>query len=56
VALMLAILGSFCQHGIGVARLNVDAESLTNAHQLYHRLGFQVTGKYSNYEKIVLLA
>jgi GNAT superfamily N-acetyltransferase len=54
-ALMLAVLGSFHGHGVGLARLNVDAQSLTNAHQLYRRLGFQVTGEYSNYEKVLPL-
>jgi GNAT superfamily N-acetyltransferase len=54
--LMLSVLGSFYRDGVGVARLNVDAQSLTNAHQLYRRLGFRVTGDYSNYEKIVPLA
>jgi mycothiol synthase len=54
-ALMLSILGSFYQHDIRLARLNVDAQSLTNAHQLYRRLGFRVAGAYSNYEKTVFL-
>jgi mycothiol synthase len=55
-ALMLSVLGSFHRQGVGVARLNVDAQSLTNAHQLYRRLGFRVFGDYSNYEKIAPLA
>jgi len=55
-ALMLSVLGSFHRQGVGVARLNVDAQSLTNAHQLYRRLGFRVIGDYSNYEKIAPLA
>jgi ribosomal protein S18 acetylase RimI-like enzyme len=54
-ALMLSVLGSFYRHGVEVARLNVDADSLTNAQQVYRRLGFQVTGEYSNYEKLVPL-
>ena len=36
---MLSVLGSLHRQGIGVARLNVDEHSLTNAHQLYRRLG-----------------
>lgn len=55
-ALMLSALDSFYRLDIGAVRLNVDAESLTNAHQLYRRLGFRVIGAYSNYEKIVPLA
>jgi mycothiol synthase len=55
-ALMLSILGSFFRRSVGLARLNVDAQSLTNAHQLYRRLGFTVTGEYANYKKIVPLA
>jgi GNAT superfamily N-acetyltransferase len=54
-ALMLSILRAFHGQGVGAARLNVDAQSLTNAHQLYRRLGFRVTGTYSNFEKIVPL-
>jgi GNAT superfamily N-acetyltransferase len=45
-ALMLSVLGSLHRKGIGVARLNVDEHSLTNAHQLYRRLGFRVIGDY----------
>jgi GNAT superfamily N-acetyltransferase len=55
-ALMLSILRAFHGQGVGAARLNVGAQSLTNAHQLYRRLGFRVTGTYSNFEKIVPLA
>jgi GNAT superfamily N-acetyltransferase len=55
-ALMLSVLSSFYRHGVDVARLNVDAQSLTNARQLYRRLGFRVIGDYSNFEKIVRLA
>jgi mycothiol synthase len=53
--LMLSILGSFYRHSVETARLNVDADSLTNAHLLYRRLGFVVAGEYSNYEKLVPL-
>jgi GNAT superfamily N-acetyltransferase len=52
-ALMLSILGSLHRHGVRTARLNVDADSLTNAHLLYRRLGFRAVGEYSNYEKTV---
>ena len=55
-ALMLSALDAFYQQRVRSVRLNVDAESLTNAHQLYRRLGFRVIGAYSNYEKIVPLA
>jgi GNAT superfamily N-acetyltransferase len=54
-ALMLAVLDSLHRHGVGLARLNVDAQSLTNAHMLYRRLGFKVTGEYSNHEKVLPL-
>lgn len=55
-ALTLSAVGAFYQHGIGAARLNVDAQSLTNAHQLYRRVGFRVIGAYTNYEKVTRLA
>jgi len=55
-ALMLSALNAFYQLGIHTVRLNVDAQSLTNAHQLYRRLGFNVTGAYSNCEKTMPLA
>lgn len=55
-ALTRCALDAFYQHGIATVRLNVDAKSLTNAHQLYRRLGFRVTGSYTNFEKIVPLA
>lgn len=54
-ALTLAALGAFYRLGIRAVRLNVDAQSLTNAHKLYRRLGFRVAGTYSNHEKIVAL-
>lgn len=54
-ALTRAVLTAFYQRGISAARLNVDAQSLTNAHTLYRRVGFQVIGGYSNFEKIVAL-
>lgn len=54
-ALMLAALDAFYRLDIDAVRLNVDAQSLTNAHQLYRRLGFRVIGAYSNCEKIVPL-
>ena len=52
-ALTLAALGTFYRLGIQTVHLNVDAESLTNAHRLYRRLGFQVVGTYCNYRKKV---
>lgn len=55
-ALTLSALGAFSRHGVTAVRLNVDAQSLTNAHQLYRRLGFRVTGSYTNFEKTVPLA
>jgi len=55
-ALALAALKTFYRQDIGVARLNVDGQSLTNAHQLYRRLGFVVMHTYSNYEKVTPLA
>jgi mycothiol synthase len=56
LALTLAALDSFYRQGIRTVRLNVDAESLTGAHQLYRRLGFLVCDTYSNFEKIVQIA
>lgn len=55
-ALTRSALGAFYQRGLGAARLNVDGQSLTNAQQLYRRVGFQVIRAYSNYEKFVSLA
>jgi GNAT superfamily N-acetyltransferase len=52
MALLLRTLGEFYQRGIHTVRLNVDAESLTNAQQLYARAGFQAINSYCNYEKI----
>ncbi len=53
---MLASLAAFYEHGVGSARLNVDADSLTNAHMLYRRLDFHPTHHYTNFQKIVALA
>jgi ribosomal protein S18 acetylase RimI-like enzyme len=55
-ALTRSAAGAFHQRGVGAVRLNVDEQSLTNAHELYRRVGFYVVGAYSNYEKIVPLA
>jgi GNAT superfamily N-acetyltransferase len=55
MALTLAALTAFHRQGIGRVRLNVDGQSLTNAHQLYRRLGFVVVHAYFNYEKTVPL-
>lgn len=54
-ALTSAALGAFYQRGVGVARLNVDAQSLTNAQLLYRRIGFQVVRAYANYAKTIPL-
>ena len=54
-ALTRATLATFYQRGIGAVRLNVDAQSLTNAHGLYRRVGFQVIGGYTNYQKLMPL-
>jgi GNAT superfamily N-acetyltransferase len=51
MALLLRTLGEFYRRGIYMVRLNVDAQSLTNAHLLYARAGFQVINTYCNYEK-----
>jgi len=45
-------LASFYQQGIRTVRLNVDAESLTNAQKLYRHLAFRVLGTYTNFEKV----
>lgn len=54
-ALTRAALGAFARHSISVVRLNVDGDSLTNAHQLYRREGFRVIGAYTNYQKLIAL-
>jgi GNAT superfamily N-acetyltransferase len=54
-ALMLSALGSFYRHDIHTVRLNVDAQSLTNAQQLYRSVGFCVAHTYSNYQKVLPL-
>ncbi len=51
MALLLRTLDELYRRGIHAVRLNVDAESLTNAQQLYARAGFQVINAYCNYEK-----
>ena len=55
-ALTLSAVGALQAKGVGVARLNVDGQSLTNAHQLYRRVGFRVIGGYTNYQKIISLS
>ncbi len=54
-ALTLLALRALYQRSLRVARLNVDAASLTNAQQLYRRLGFTVLDTYFNYEKTLSL-
>jgi ribosomal protein S18 acetylase RimI-like enzyme len=51
MALLLRTLGECYRRGIHTVRLNVDGQSLTNAHLLYARAGFQVINSYRNYEK-----
>ncbi len=48
-ALMRHSLVEYYRRGISTVHLNVDADSLTNAHLLYERLGFQVKDTYRNY-------
>ena len=55
-ALTRSALGALHRKGVAMARLNVDAASLTNAHLLYRREGFQVIGAYANYLKTLPLA
>ncbi len=55
-ALTRSAVGAFFRHGVGSVRLNVDGQSLTNAHQLYRRVGFTLIGSYSNLEEIAPLA
>jgi ribosomal protein S18 acetylase RimI-like enzyme len=50
-----AALAAFYQRSIVAVRLNVDAQSLTDAQALYRRVGFRVIGGYANFEKIVAL-
>jgi mycothiol synthase len=51
MALLLHTLGELYQRNIRTVRLNVDSQSLTSAHLLYTRAGFQVINSYWNYEK-----
>lgn len=51
MALLLRVLGEFYRRGTLTVRLNVDSQSLTNAHQHYARAGFQVINSYRNYRK-----
>jgi mycothiol synthase len=51
MALLLRTLGELYRRGVFTVRLNVDAESLTNAQVLYARAGFQVINTFWNYEK-----
>ncbi len=53
MALLLGTLRDFYTRGISTIRLNVDAQSLTNAHLLYARAGFQVINAFWNYEKLL---
>jgi GNAT superfamily N-acetyltransferase len=53
MALLLRTLGACYQRGVTTVRLNVDGQSLTNAHLLYTRAGFQVVNAYWHYEKSV---
>jgi len=49
MALLLYALNEFYQRNIHIVRLNVDAQSLTNAHLLYERAGFRTVDAYMNY-------
>jgi hypothetical protein len=49
MALLQIALHEFYRRDIHVVRLNVDAQSLTNAHLLYERVGFQAVSAYMNY-------
>jgi GNAT superfamily N-acetyltransferase len=51
LALLLHTLGELYRRDIHTIRLNVDSQSLTNAHLLYARAGFQVINSYWHYEK-----
>jgi GNAT superfamily N-acetyltransferase len=51
MALLLRTLGECYRRSIHVVRLNVDGQSLTNAHLLYARAGFEVVNSYWNYQK-----
>jgi ribosomal protein S18 acetylase RimI-like enzyme len=50
-ALLLHTLGAFFRRGIRRARLNVDAESLTNAPRLYESVGMRTVQEYHIYVK-----
>jgi mycothiol synthase len=47
--LLQIALHEFYRRGIHIVRLNVDAQSLTNAHLLYERTGFRTVNAYMNY-------
>jgi len=50
-ALTQRLLGALYAKGARVATLNVDGESLTNAHKLFERMGFTVVDFYRNYTR-----
>jgi GNAT superfamily N-acetyltransferase len=50
-ALMLQSFGEFYWRGVKTIKLNVDSESLTNAHRLYAGLGMETVQQYHWYEK-----
>lgn len=54
-ALTRSALVALHRRGVAVARLNVDGQSLTNAHELYRKVGFRVIGGYTNYQKLMPL-
>lgn len=47
--LLQIALHEFYRRNVHIMRLNVDAQSLTNAHLLYKRLGFRTVNAYMNY-------
>ncbi len=49
MALLQIALHEFYRRDIHIVRLNVDAQSLTNAHLLYERAGFRTVDAYMNY-------
>lgn len=50
-ALMLQSFGEFYRRGVKTIKLNVDSESLTNAHRLYENVGMETVQQYHWYEK-----
>jgi hypothetical protein len=50
---MLQSFGEFYRRGVKTIKLNVDSQSLTNAHRLYENVGMRTVQQYHWYERSV---